>query len=156
MVNLTKWEEIDFFDIKLDDEIKGYIKVGPTLTEVVKGTVVYVHTTSDKAEGRIHVEKDWENHALIRDRDKGKPENTVLYRRKNLTQDERDELFEFPEKLGAIVSAVGRNLGRYGTQREHFVWDGGEWSTAHTSQSSSELKRDFKEFKLIRKGIKVG
>lgn len=155
MVNLTKWEEIDFFDIKMDDEIKGHIKVGPTLTHVVRGTAVYVHTASDKAEGRIHVEKDGESHALIRDRVKGKPEGATLYRRKQLTQDEKDALFSFPEKLGAIVSAVPRQ--RYaGTEAVNHVWDGGEWSTANTSRSTDSLKKDFKEFKLIRKGIKVG
>jgi hypothetical protein len=155
MVNLNKWEEVDFFDIKLGDEIKGYIKVSPTLTEIVSGKVVYMHSTSDKLEGRIHVAKDWENHALVRDRVKGKPENTSLYRRKPPTQEELDAKFEFPAKLGAIVSSVPRHAFA-GTDREYHVYDGGEWSTAHTSIDADELRRNFKEFELVRKGIEVG
>lgn len=154
MVNLNKWEEVDFFDIKLGDEIKGIIKTSPTLTETVRGTVRYVHSTGDKAEGRIHVEKDGEHHALIRSREKGKPENTSLYRRKELTQDEKDALFVLTEKLGAIISAVPEHHSA-GTARVNHVWDGGEWSTAHTSICTSEFRRTFKEFKLVRKGVDI-
>lgn len=155
MVNLNKWEEVDFFDVDVFDNIKGYIKKGPTLTELVTGKVHYTEFKSDRTEGKIRLHKDGETHLLIRDPEKGKPEGTILYRRKKLTQDEKDELFKFPEKLGAIVSAVPRQ--RYaGTERVHHVWDGGDWSTAATSIDSAEFRRNFKDFELVRKGIKVG
>lgn len=156
MVNLAKWEEIDFFDAKVGDKLKGYIEIGPTETHVIKGKVTYMHSTSDKLEGRIHVEKDGETHALIRNRLMGKQEGTTLYRRKELTQVERDEQFQFPEKLGAIVSAKSDHASsRYGASRAYHVWDGGEWSTADTSISTSEFRKNFKEFELVRKGIKI-
>lgn len=156
MVNLNKWEEVDFFDVDVFDNIKAYIKRGPILTEIVTGKVHCTEFKSDQTEGKIRLVKDGETHLLFRDPAQGKPEGTTLYRRKQLTQDEKDEQFKFPEKLGAIVSAVPRQnlMGRYpSSERVNHVWDGGEWSTAHTSISTGELRAEFKEYKLVRDGI---
>lgn len=156
MVNLNKWEEVDFFDVKISDNIKGYIVKGPSLTEVITGEVVSITRDTNKLSGTIRLRKEHETHLLIRDPERGRPEGTTLYRRKQFTQAEKDELFKFPEKLGAIVSAVPRQnlMGRYASsERVIHVWDGGEWSTADTSISTGELRADFKEFKLERNGI---
>lgn len=147
MVNLKKWEEVDFFDIKLNDEIKGYIEVGPTFTHVVRGKVVYTQSTSDKKEGKISLQRDWEKHNLARKREIGKPEGTVLYRRKA-------KPFELPTEFGAIVSAV--YVSRYTDgKRQWFVFDGEDWCCGESAVSPTDLKEDYKDYILERDGITI-
>lgn len=146
MVNFNKWEEVDFFDIKLNDEIKCHIEVGPTITHVVRGKVVYTQATADKKEGKIRVQHDWDNHLLTRNREIGKPEGTTLYRRKA-------KPFELPTDFGAIVSAV--YVSNYGVKRQWFVFDGEDWCCGDSAVTRIDFSEDYKDHILERDGISI-
>lgn len=144
MVNLAKWEEVDFFDIKLNDEIK-YVQINGLKTTVIRGKVVFRLHRSD-ATGTLRIEDGHHQHDLSR-RDFGKPEGTTLYRRKAKT-------FELPTEFGAIVSAV--YVSRYSEdKRQWFVFDGQDWCSGDSAVIPTDFEDNYKDHILEREGVTV-
>lgn len=131
MVNLDKWEEVDFFDVKLNDKIKCVIEVSPTCTRVVRGSVVWMYSTSDKKEGKIRLQRNGEYDTLRRSRELGRPKGTAIYRRK-------PKAFKFPTGKGAIIGGEGRNGKVELVHLGHGRW----FSLMNTGTYAENLLRD--------------
>ncbi len=141
MVNLDKWEEITYDDIKIGDEIKRInVHTDGTRAEVIGVVARENFGTFESVRSFALVRRHYEN------------STTELYRRK-ISQEEIDAKFVFPEAPGAVIEA---NQGIYGTRR--YVHTGLVWHWTDTrypaSLSETDLRRKGSNFKVISEGIK--
>lgn len=146
MVNSKKWEEVDFFDINVGDDIKR-VETRGLQTLVIRGTVVFKHNLGYSS-GTITLEKNGERGKLFR-QETGKPSGVDIYRRIR-----KDKPFVLPTEFGAIISAEKDG------KREHLVWDGEDWGNGiDVLKPERVLSVNYAGYTnpvLVREGIKIG
>lgn len=141
---LEKWETITHEEIKIGDTIKRVnIHADGTRAEV-SGVVAAKNSCGDliSKDGFALARKNYSN------------TRTELSISIPPTQEELDEVFEFPTTSGAIVEATMKYNGEVRT----FVYSGKVWIWSGTefpaSLSVADLRRTTKSFKTISEGHK--
>jgi hypothetical protein len=142
LVNLDKWEEIEFADIRAGDFIR-VITVGKrcdfeAVTDA-RGTVTGQTWGDDWSCNGINLAK--------KPGSKGPDFLDTFYRRK-------PKPFVFPENAGAVIKATHKETESTYT----YVWTGEDWTVFGSSLLSSDtdfLRKNYKDFVLISEGVKL-
>lgn len=141
MVNLEKWEEIDFKDISEGDEIRVITTQGVVVNDT-KGVAHHLDSWFDAWYSEDGVK-------FLSGPDRFHPISggyRTIYRRKP----KRDVIHTFPQNLGAVIEGIHRDTGR----AKLFVWDSKDWSDGHTLFLDHEgLKRGYHSFVLLSEGV---
>lgn len=140
MVNLEKWEEVKFGDVKFNDKLKIVLvkKSTDTLTttEVYKGKV----TSVDHPYFWINGGCGWE------DKPSARNTTTTIYRRK-------PEPFAFPHNLGAVIEGKPKHTS--GSARR-YVRLAGRWVQSDGSVAFEDaLTANFENWTVLSKGVEL-
>jgi hypothetical protein len=133
MVNLDKWEEVTYADLKIGDKVRRINKHDDGTVLDIRGTI---HSE------RFGVLQSKDNFALVRNTYSFA---TELYRRK-------PKPYSLPTELGAIVSGTPAGA----VDREWCVFDGEDWCSSVRAYRPSEMFGHFQDLRLEREGITVG
>ncbi len=137
MVNLEKWEEIEFEDVREGDIIKAVVWSD---TEDFK--------TKSVCESKIGVHAKWGggfwagNLSILSGQMTPEFKRTI-YRKKLKV------VFTFPQNMGAVIEAEGRTFG----SKKRFVWDGHDWTDGIVTFGREELKNGYKNFVVLSEGV---
>jgi hypothetical protein len=137
MVNLKKWEEIRFEDIRMNDTLKRITVNSDGTTATVVGVAIY---KSDYL-------GTWTTQGSFRLVDKNShPNSTKIYRRKA-------PLFEFPKAHGSVIHAKWT----YGRAVQFILDIDGNWISLNTGMSYTvqELREKAGDFTVARTGVKL-
>lgn len=133
MVNLEKWEKVEFADLKKGDKVKEVIVTADGTKVESTGTLVAVDSLRAQSSYGWTLAK---RHAAFNDE--------TIYRRK-------PKPFKLPTTMAAVVSG----LHKESEERDTLVWDGRYWNSSISAFSTDALNRQYSDFQLVRKGIKT-
>jgi hypothetical protein len=136
MVNLDKWDEVEYGKIKRNDLIRCITVRGNAVSDV-RGVVDGYDVHGVYNNNGIRFVSD---PAIFRPSSAG--DNRTIYRRKG-------KPFVLPTELGAIVSGVPAGA----VDREWSVFDGRDWSSSNRAYLPSEMVDHFADLRLEREGI---
>lgn len=143
MVNLEKWEEISYSEIKAGDTIRVITKQGPVIND-----------TRGKADTHWNGWASGNGVKFLSHPDNFEPAKggfRTIYRRKP-----KAKPFELPENIGAVLKVVHPSGAS-----NHYTFTGFEWTTLSTGirRSSVKLKDEIlgraKSVTVISEGVKL-
>lgn len=140
MVNLDKWEEIEYADIKQGDKVRIITKQGKLINDV-RCVASFVGRSGWNSPDHI---------LFLISPDDFMPlagGSRKIYRRKP----KRKVITTFPENLGAVIEGINR----INSEEKRFVWDGKDWSDGFNNfVKHYELKEGWHSFVLLSEGVK--
>lgn len=138
MVNLEKWEEIEYDAIEKGDKILRIVKHKDGTATTAKGVADIKYSSGWSTPDRF---------TLVRDGDYPFGATMELYRRK-------PKPFELPTEFGTIITAFPDS--RYDDKRKWLVWDGEDWTGGSSCFRPAEVLSQFTDHRVERKGIEIG
>lgn len=141
MVNLDKWEEINYEDVRVGDKLRVITQQG-NVTNDTKG-IAHSYVT-------YHGWRSVDGVTFLSSAGRFNPipgGSRTIYRRKT-----KEKPFVFPENFGEIISVTGRVSGR----RYNFINIGrGRYlrDDSLASHGKDRLVDNYKDFKLEREGL---
>jgi hypothetical protein len=143
MVNLEKWEEISFYDIKVGDKIKAVYSYRDGSYTIRTGVITALGGTMKSAANEIVFSKGYCDVAGVTSR--------IIYRRKRSTK------VKIPTRHGASLKAVRGYCGSKEILIHADVDSAYPWWSVEGQQwlSVTDIKDDYKDIEVLSKGIKI-
>lgn len=138
MVNLDKWEEIEYADIKKGDRVRCIVDQKSVWNDVrflASHEAFKGWCTIEGIVGAV----DPESFAPVNNGGR------KIYRRKP----DPVPAFVFPEVMGAVIEAKLKTE----TDRKRFVWDGADWTDGYRTFGTHDFEH-YEDFVTLAAGVK--